>query len=579
MREDNKKKSILLAVLLALLCLLDACVFRPEPAKDEEGNVVFRLGFSGAPASLNPYSVRDEEGEAVLSLLYDRLFEEDMTTGEIVGSLCLDYQVTPSRIGGMLWRIELRDDVYWHDGEKLTASDVEFSLQSAKDLSVLYGYPCCEMLDTTGIAVEDDTHLAVVVWGEEAYVKQCLAGIPILPRHIWNQPEYMRYNSSGVAADPLRAREEAGRITPNAANMVGSGLYKWNGWNDGTCYLLLNRDYWNGTARAEAVELRFSLADPAESLRAGEIDACWDASLQQYQALWNDKEHHAASGAAGELYLVYFNHGKAASPVRDVRVRSAVDCCVNRGQILLNAFGGGYARRTLLSPFSPWDYSNELSSFRQNDISAAAALLESAGYRDIDGDGIRETQDGKRLTLTLGFGSDVSAWEAAAQILADQCRRAGIEIKLAAVSPSMLSEAMASGNCDAVLTSVQTRPEPWFSLGAFYWDQGNNDFSIPDGRGNSISPGWNECGYANATYDNAYRRLLAASEAEAIRTAARQAGDILYDDCAAVPIGCSVRYQAWSCVWYGVKTERSTGLAFTGTSLPRQLQGISAGGK
>ena len=71
----------------------------------------------------------------------------------------------------------------------------------------------------------------------------------------------------------------------------------------------------------------------------------------------------------------------------------------------------------------------------------------------------------------------------------------------------------------------------------------------------------------------------AASEAEAIRTAARQAGDILYDDCAAVPIGCSVRYQAWSCVWYGVKTERSTGLAFTGASLPRQLQGISAGGK
>ena len=54
MREENKKKIILLGVLLALLCLLDACAFRPKPAKDEEGNVVFRLGFSGVPASLNP---------------------------------------------------------------------------------------------------------------------------------------------------------------------------------------------------------------------------------------------------------------------------------------------------------------------------------------------------------------------------------------------------------------------------------------------------------------------------------------------------------------------------------------------
>ena len=117
MRKVNHK-IILLSVLLTLLCLLDACAFRPRPARDEDGNVVFRLGFSGAPACLNPYAVCDEPGEAVLSLLYDRLFEVDLESGECVGSLCRDYQAAPSKAGGILWSIELRDDVYWHDGEK-----------------------------------------------------------------------------------------------------------------------------------------------------------------------------------------------------------------------------------------------------------------------------------------------------------------------------------------------------------------------------------------------------------------------------------------------------------------------------
>ena len=143
----------------------------------------------------------------------------------------------------------------------------------------------------------------------------------------------------------------------------------------------------------------------------------------------------------------------------------------------------------------------------------------------------------------------------------------------------MLGEAMASGRCDLVLTSLRAGPEPWFSLGAFYWDQGDNAFSVSDGRGRVSSRGWNESGYANATYDNVYRQLLEASDPGSVKTLTRQAGEILYDDCAAVPLGCSVRYQAWSAVWSGFRADRLTGLVFTSTSLPQQMRGLAAGGK
>ena len=577
--RKTRIKTILCLALALLLCLLDACAYRPRPAKDEEGNVLFRLGFSGSPASLNPYAVCDEEGAAVLSLLYDSLFALDLKTGECVRSLCSDYSVRESKAGGMLWSITLRDDVFWHDGERFTASDVEFTLQSVKELSALYGYPACELLDTTGIAVKDDTHLDVIVWGEEDYVKQCLARIPILPRHIWNQPEYMRFNSSGVAADPLRARTELSRIVPHRANMIGTGLYVWNGYENGTCSLRLNRKYWNGGARPEAVELRFGLADPAEELNAGNIDACWDMSLNAFQTLWEESGFHAGSGAPGELYLLCFNFAKTDSPVRDARVRQAVDCCLNRGEILLRSFGGGYAQRTMLSPFSVWDYSGEIRFTRGYDVSAAAGILENAGYRDADGDGIREGSDGKKLTLTVACSSASPAWQTAGQILGAACRRAGIELALTVVSPEMTPEALASGRCDAVFSVIQNWPEPWFPMGTLYWNNGDNAFSVPDGRGSVASRGWNESAYANETYDYTYRRLLTASDADSVRALTAQAGSILYDDAAALPIGFAVRYQGWSGVWTGLQPERSSGLLFSVWSLPRQMQNLSAGGR
>jgi len=574
-----KPKSILCLVLIVLLCVLDSCAYRPRPARDAEGNVLFRLGFSGTPAALNPYAVCDREGEAVLSLLYDRLFVPDPETGECVGSLCTDYSVRKSKAGGMLWSITLRDDVYWHDGEKLTASDVEFTLQSMKDVSALYGYPACELLDTTGIAVSDETHLDMIVWGEEGYIRQCLATIPILPRHIWNQSEYMHYNSSGVAADPLLARTELGRVPADAAHMVGSGLYVWNGYEDGVCSLKLNAEYWNGTSRAEAVELRFGREDPAGELAAGELDGCWDMSLNAFQSLWEDKSFRVSSGTTGELYLLNFNYQRQDSPVRDVRVRRAVDHCTNRGEILLRAFGGGYAQRTMLSPFSPWDYSPFLGAIRPYDVSAAAQLLESAGYRDSDGDGIREGAGGKKLTLTVACSAGSDAWQTAAQILAASCRKAGIELAVTVVSPAMISEALASGRCDAVLSSVGTWPEPWFSLGTFYWNGGDNAFSVSDGRGGVASRGWNESGYANETYDNTYRRLLTAVGDESLRTLTAQAGEILYDDAAAIPLGFAVRYQGWSTVWSGLQPDRRSGLLFAPSNLARQMQNLSTGGK
>ena len=99
MRGGRKKKFIRLfscVLLLALGLSLGACAPRMKPTKTADGRNLFRLGFSGTPDSLNPYAAGNEEAAAVLSLLYDTLFAEDLETGELVGSLCRDWTVMPS---------------------------------------------------------------------------------------------------------------------------------------------------------------------------------------------------------------------------------------------------------------------------------------------------------------------------------------------------------------------------------------------------------------------------------------------------------------------------------------------------
>ena len=576
MMNRHIRNCICVFLLAAAVSLLNGCSFRPKPEKTPEGETLFRLGFSGTPASLNPYAACDPEAETAIALLYDTLFTEDLTTGETVGSLCAEYTVTNSSSGvGKLWNITLRDDVYWSDGEKLTSGDVEFSLQSLKDLSALYGYPFCELLDTTGIAVTDDTHLAMIVWGEEPAVKTCLSRVPILPRHIWNEPDYMRYDVSGIAADPVRAAAQIGKVPADNSVMIGSGPFTWGGYSDGVLTLRLNRAYRSATSKAEVLELRYGLEDPAAALAENRVDACADMSLNGFRALSENETVLTSAGTDGVLYQLAFCFASEKSPVRDSAVRRAAEYCTARDALLLYAFGGGYRERGLISPFSPW-YSMDESVFdRPYDIDTAASLLQNAGWIDSDGDGIRE-KNGIPLSLTLVYGNEAPAWERAARFLKTTLAAAGADVRSVALSPEDFAGSLVSGDWDLCLIARETRPEPWMSFGYYYWDGGDNAYAEPARGGGVNSPGWNDSGYASAEFDRVYAELAASSDPEEIRRLSAEAGEYLYNDSAAVTIGFSVKYQACSRVWMGLRAA-SDGRYFAPETIAEQMRSITAG--
>ena len=502
-----RSKLWILLLVLALTASIGACGYRPEPEKTESGQTVFRLGFSETPSSLDPYTAETDAAAAAISLLYDTLFYADIETGRYINSVCQEYTVQPAAAdGARLWTLTLRNDVYFHDGTALTARDVEFSLQSMKDFSLLYGYPGCELIDTTGISVTDDTHLSFLAWGDVAAVEECLSRVPIVPKSVWNTRPGMEYTTSGIPKDASQAKKSLAALVLTPETMTGSGLYIWDKYENGVLTLRRSEDYWNGTARAEIVELHFGCDDLAAALENNAIDAAWNLSRAAAEELAEGRS--TAYGTSGELLLVEFNQrtddtsgGNAL--LLDKTVREAITLCADRETLALTGFGGAMPAYGFSVP-----YGTEGSAAAVCSAESAAALLESAGHTDADGDGVRESPEGESLSFRILCSDSSTAWVRAANLLKDMCAPAGIALEITVLSPDRALAAAEAGDFDLFLTASQSYYDAYLSLASFYWNDGNGAF-----WNGAVSPGWNISGYANSEFDALYEELTFASSA------------------------------------------------------------------
>jgi peptide/nickel transport system substrate-binding protein len=114
------------------------------------------------------------------------------------------------------------------------------------------------------------------------------------------------------------------------------------------------------------------------------------------------------------------------SPTDDLRVRQALIYATDR-QAIVDAVFMGYSPPAY-GPLSraTWGYDSGVESFYAYDPQQAEQLLEQAGWRDTDGDGIRD-KDGQKLVLktilmTWGLLPDVG------QILEEQLRQVGVQL-------------------------------------------------------------------------------------------------------------------------------------------------------
>jgi len=156
-------------------------VYNLEVPGNNEGTFV--AGTVGDLQSLNPFLAEEETSSAVTGLIYEGLIGGDPRTGQPAPGGLADYwEIAPD---GITYTFYLNQDARWHDGEDLTAADMQFSFDALADEETGSVYTGSFVSGVASWRVIDDDTFEVTSNGINARFLYDLFGVSVIPEHIW----------------------------------------------------------------------------------------------------------------------------------------------------------------------------------------------------------------------------------------------------------------------------------------------------------------------------------------------------------------------------------------------------------
>lgn len=316
--------------------------------------------------------------------------------------------------------LHVREGVKWNDGEPFTAKDMAFTIQMNTEYGVGKYAPIGEVL--TSMEVPDDYTLVLHLNQPTPRVHQLFAGEEpfIMPEHIWKDEDPLTFkNNPPVDTGPYKLM----LALPDA------GMFIWerdeNYWANEVMGVSLGPRY---VVHRTAAPVDIALAD----FVAGHVDIPHPVSfagLEIMRAAQRISPYTTLITMAPDVTSGFWPNSQRY-PFNMAEFRRAISYCVNREKMT-----------TFLSPQGdvaefPWMRRGDLERFRYEDLiekygikydpDEAVRILNDLDFIDRDGDGVRETPNGTKLS----FGILTGPWEPYIPMaidLAEELRKIGMD--------------------------------------------------------------------------------------------------------------------------------------------------------
>jgi peptide/nickel transport system substrate-binding protein len=353
--------------IVAALLSTGGCAREPAASR-------VRIGTDVDAGSLDPRHMRDTTSYRVVDLLFDGLvrLDRDLTPRPALATSWDNPAPTQ-------WIFHLRNDARFHDGSKVTAGDVVYTLETILDPD--FGAPLRSLYEPILKVEATDEHTVALTLRE-----------PYAP--------LLSYLDVGIVP---RGSEDPG------AHPIGSGPYRLKRWDRGSKIILeANADFWGGAP--EIQELEFVLVPDntarAQAFEAGDLDLIQSPlSPQDIHRLSKDSRFRGLIEKSAAM--TYLNFNTARKPLDDPELRRAVAMLIDQNTILNEIYEGTDEKATSILLPSSWAFSDAVRQ-PTYDPAAADPLLEELGWKDTDGDGVRD-RGGVPLSFELGtHGEDVN---------------------------------------------------------------------------------------------------------------------------------------------------------------------------
>jgi peptide/nickel transport system substrate-binding protein len=387
---------------------------------------------------------------------------------------------------GKTWTYKLRDGLKWSDGQPLTAEDIAWTVNTSRDEEWLNHSATTVNLDAEAT---DDTTL--VLKSKVPDPKLPTMDVYILPKHIWGKMD----------ADK--------RAKYDGLDGVGSGPFVLEKFEKGQfARFKANPNYWGGKPAVDKVVLRKYNNPDAEvaALKTGELDAAQDLPGAAFDQLAKDDNIQTVEGYQGSMTEVAINGGdglkKPHPALLDVRVRQAIGHAIDKKTLVARVLNGhGKPAETLsVSPDTSWTPEIPAEQVFDFDLDKARQMLEDAGYKDSDGDGVREMPGGGQpLNFTYYVRSDGETAPEISEFVTGWLKEIGIATTKKTADDSQLTTIIGKGDYDMFAWGWTPFVDPDPMLSYFTCAQVSSDPEDPTNY-------YNDANYCDPQYDKLYEQ-------------------------------------------------------------------------
>ena len=365
----------------------------------------------------------DAYDDYLLQFASNKIFAVDgnfLFTDEGIAS----YEVTSQEEGKNVVTIKIRDGVKWSDGEPLKIEDLMLPYEIIGDA------------EYTGVRYDDDLRNIIGMDEYHAGTTETISGLvkvdeSTLELHLKDISPGLASGGDGIMyyAEPSHILSDipVAELVENDAirkNPVTLGAFVIDKIVAGeSVQFKANENYWKGAPKLDSILVK--VVPPtsiSKALEAGEYDLALSFGSAQYPEIENLTNIDVL--ARPELYYSYlgFKLGKwdaetkavatdiEGSKVGDVNLRKAMAYALNVEEVTEVFYDGLRERANAIVPpvFSSF-HDASLEGFNY-DPEKAIALLDEAGFKDVDGDGIREDKNGQPLEIKFATmsGDDIA---------------------------------------------------------------------------------------------------------------------------------------------------------------------------
>lgn len=430
-RSERIRILALLAVAIAALGLFSGRLMsRITVLKPAVGGVL-REGALVEPRFANPLFATSDTDRDIANLVFSKLISYD-AAGRPAMDLAENVEVSED---GRAYTVRLKPDLYWHDGEEVSADDVIFTVKTIQDPE----YTSPFRPNWIGVAVEKlgDRTIRFSLRQPYAPFLNNLA-IGIIPEHLWR-----------------KIPREAASLSDLNLKPVGTGPYRFKKFTrreDGTIVsfeLTRNRNYHGQGPYLK--EIRFSFypneAQLISSYRRNDIDAFAFISTEHVSTLERlDTKIHELK--LPKLFGVFLN--ASVNPVLARKpVREAITHAIDRELLIEKTLAGGGSLVNSAIPPGTFGAADDIAPLA-HDPEQARQILADDGWKATG------TSSDSALTRTEGTGrakktqslairlvtSDAPELAAAAKLIAAMWQAVGVKTEVSVLSLKELETAM-----------------------------------------------------------------------------------------------------------------------------------------